>query len=141
MSLPVKVSVTFCADADPLGLAELAVIVGVVAVRAKDAGAHRATGCRAIDLQYLRQQTGLWKHAAAIVCDWMAGGCGQSELGNKIQRIACGHQACRQVSIELCVDGFARACPMASQAILKLTDCRIDDGRSIHRTHAFRADL
>ena len=81
------------------GAAEFAIVVRIVAVRAKNACAHTACQRAAVELQHLREQAGLRKNAAAIVHDRMARCCGQSELWNHVQWVSRGYQPRRKVSI------------------------------------------
>ena len=101
------------------GAAELPIVVAVVAIGAKNLGAHGAALGNAVEVQHAGPQAGLRESAAAGMCDRMARGGSRRKLRNNIQRIARRYCAHRKISKNW-QHLLAGAGAMAAQAVLIL---------------------
>src|SRR5579862_4582491 len=96
-----------------------------MAVRAEDARAHAAANRHAIKIQHIGAEAGLRQSAGAVMENRMAGGRGDAEFRNDIQRIAGSECAPRYIT-KIDVGDLSRGGAMAAKTILVLIYSRAD---------------
>ena len=109
---------------------KLAIVVAVVAIRAKNLRSHRAPWSDSIQVQHVRQQAGLRECAASGMHHRMARRGRYGKLRNLVQRIAGRNRAHRKVSINR-QHLFRRAGSVTAQAVLILIHRWRQHGRPV----------
>ena len=120
--------------------AKFAIVVAVVAVRAKNASGHDATRCLTVKIDQIRAQAGLWQHAAAILEHRMGGRGKRAEFRNDIHRIAGHHRPGGRIA-EVDAGSFTGTGAVAAQTILVLIHGHAEHRLSIRGANALHHAL
>ncbi len=119
---------------------KLPIVIAVVTVRAKDAGAHYAPLCVTVQVPHEFQETRLSKLALPVVGHRMTGDRICAELRNEIERVA-GRVHARRVIAKYCQLLLPRAGRVTTETDLVLINCRADYGDTIRGANAIRPVL
>ncbi len=122
------------------GASEFAIVVAIVAVRAENAGAHRAPLRMPVQVPHELQQTWLRQRALALLHHRMARGRCNAELRDKVQRVASIASPYWSIAKDL-QRLLPRTRPMATQAGLILIDRRVHCSHTVGRAYSDRAIL